>query len=844
MKISLNWLRDYVAVDAPIDELTRAITFLGFEVENVASTGAPQLEHVVVGEILTRAKHPNADKLSVCTVDVGPAGGVKTIVCGANNCDAGNRVLVALPGAVLPGNFQIKQSKIRGQESQGMMCSPDEIGMGSDHSGLLILDGKPALGLPMNAALPPGDTVFDIEITPNRPDCQSHLGIARELAAWFKLPLVYPQTKFAGVAVGGVPSPRFGRTAPRGEGTPPTPDDAAADRPDLLTGVRVDAPEDCPLYTAHVITGVKIGPSPAWMQERLKAVGLRPINNVVDVGNYVMLETGQPLHAFDAKKLGGSQIVVRRAADGEKITTLDAKERTLNSRMLVIADAQRPVVVAGIMGGENSGVAADTADLVLECAIFKRQSIRWTSRKLALSSDSSYRYERGVDPHSALEAAYRAIDLILETAGGRVVGPVYHVGGDVPWQREIVVTHDYITEKLGFDVPADEMRAAFDSLELTVTREEETEAPARGPAWTVSIPSWRDDLDRPIDLVEEVLRLHGTEKIPATVVQSPGLLADDDPIVAFNRRATDYLVGHDFHECVTYTLRPAREVATWISQAAAAELALANPFVEDQSHLRPTLITGLLESLKLNQSRGVAASRLFETGRIFVEHNGQILECASVAFIMAEPVGERSWLKREAADFYAVKHHVDALAAAAGIEVGRQPVSTIADVASWQTGQSAVVGDVGHGWFARFGLLNLAMLKSLGIEGRVQGGVFAILPEKLTPEGARRRFAEFSLFPAALRDLALVVDRATPASDVQKALAKAARTAAGNAFAVERVSVFDVYEGAGLPEGKKSLAFNLVFRSAERTLTDDEVNAAFQKLQEELVQGSGWQIRK
>ncbi len=823
MKISRNWLRDYVQLDASIDEITRAITFLGFEVEGVINTGAPKLDNVVVGEILTRAKHPNADKLSVCTVDVGPAGGVKTIVCGAHNCDAGNRVLVALPGAVLPGNFQIKESKIRGQASSGMMCSPDEIGMGSDHDGLLILSGQPALGTPMNDALPPGDTVFDVEITPNRPDCQSHLGIARELAAWFKLPLLYPQEKFRG---------QIDETA-----------DGALRR-DLLSAVRVDAPEDCPLYTAHVITGITIGPSPAWLQQRLSAVGLRPINIVVDVGNYVMLETGQPLHAFDAKKLGGNQIIVRRATDGEKITTLDGKERTLNSRMLVIADAEKPVVIAGIMGGENSGVSEDTTDLVLECAIFKRQSIRWTSRKLGLSSDSSYRFERGVDPHTALEAVYRAIDLILENAGGRVVGPIYKIGGEVPWRREIVVTHDYITEKLGFDIPADDMRASFEALELTITREEETEAPHRGPAWTVDIPSWRDDLDRPIDLVEEVLRLYGTEKIPAAVVQSPGLLVEDDPIVMFNRRVTDYLVGHDFHECVNYTLRPAKEVATWISQAAAAELTLANPFVEDQSHLRPTLIMGLLESLKLNQSRGVTVSRLCETGRIFVEHNGQNLECAAVAFILAEPLGESSWLKREPADFYVAKHHVAALATAAGIEFARQRLTPVTGVNGWQEGHSAAAGDIAHGWVARCGLLNLSLVRQLGIEGKVYGGLFAILPEKLTSEVTRRRFSEFGLFPAALRDLALVVDAATQAAEVQKALAKAARAAVGNAFAVEKVGVFDVYTGTGLPEGKKSLAFNLVFRAPDRTLTDDEVNTAFQKLQDEIARTSGWQIRK
>ena len=820
MKISLNWIRDYVPLTASVEEISRAITFLGFEVESVHTTGAPKLEHVVVGEILTRAKHPNADKLSVCTVDVGPAGGVKTIVCGAHNCDAGNRVFVALPGAVLPGDFRIKQSKIRGQASEGMMCSPDEIGLGGEHSGLLVLTSRPELGLPINTVLPPGDTVFDIEITPNRPDCQSHLGIARELAAWFRLPLTYPQEKFRGDVSG------------------------AAARPDLLAGVSVESAEDCPLYTAHVIAGVKIGPSPAWLQDRLTAVGLRPINNVVDVGNYVMLETGQPLHAFDAKRLGGSRIIVRSAAEGEKITTLDGKERSLTAGMLVIADAAKPVVVAGIMGGVDSGVSAETTDLVLECAVFRRQSVRATSRRLGLSSDSSYRYERGVDPHSALEAAWRAIDLIHETAGGRVVGPVYRVGGDVPWQREIVVTHDFITDRLGFDIPAANMRAAFESLELSVTREEPTVHPARGPAWTVSVPSWRDDLDRPIDLVEEVLRLHGTEKIPPSVVQSPALVSDDDPVVLFNRRATEYLVGHDFHECVTYTLRSAKEVAAWSAGPAAHNVGLANPFVDDQSHLRASLLGGLLESLRLNQSRGVIATRLCETGRVFIEEGGHALECAAVAFVLAEPVGDRSWKLREGADFFLAKHHVLALARAAGVALEEHGGASAQAGAGWQAGHCAAYGDIVRGWTAQAGLVNLALLKSLGIEGRVYAGCFAMLPEKLPAAAGARRFVEFSLFPAALRDLALVVDENVPAGDARTRLLAVARAAAGDAFAVERVEVFDVYHGAGLPVGKKSLAFGLSFRSASRTLTDDEVNGVFQKTQDEIVRATGWQIRK
>src|SRR5580698_4975863 len=602
MKISLNWIRDYAAIDAPVPEITRAVTFLGFEVEHVASTGAPRLEHVVVGEVLTRNKHPNADKLSVCTVDIGPAGGVRTIVCGAQNYKVGDRVPVALPGAVLPGDFRIKQSKIRGELSDGMLCSGKELGIGDDQSGLLILPGRPPLGAPINDVLPPGDTVLDVEITPNRPDCLSHLGLARELAAWFRKDLNYPQERFRG-------------------------EDAGSPATDLFSGVSVEYPEDCPLYTAHVVTGVKVGPSPAWIQERLRSVGLRPINNIVDVGNYVMLEYGQPLHAFDARKISGGRLIVRRAADGEKITTLDGRERSLTGRNLVIADAEKALVVAGIMGGMNSGVDESTTSIVVECAIFRPGLVRRTSRQLGLSSDSSYRYERGVDTHTAVESAWRAIDLILATAGGEVVSPVCVIGRDVPWRREIVVSSGFVAERLGFAIPAPEMRSALESLELNVTRE--TAAAGGGTEWTVGIPSWRDDLDRPIDLVEEILRIYGTVRIPPARVDSIGLPAEDDPVVTFNRTVASYLVGHDFHECVNLTLRPGSEITTWVSQAAAAELVLANPFVEDQSHLRPTLIMGLLDSLLLNQSRGVAATRLFEVGRIFIENNGQNYEGAS-----------------------------------------------------------------------------------------------------------------------------------------------------------------------------------------------------------------------
>ncbi len=823
MKLSRSWLQDYVdLVGISDDEISRAITWVGFEVEQVIRTGAPKLSGVVVGQILTRDKHPNADKLSVCTVDVGPAhGGVRTIVCGAPNCDAGKRVPVALPGAVLPGDFVIKESKVRGQLSAGMMCSAKELTIAEDAQGLLILSGDPELGMPINDVLPAGDTVFDIEVTPNRPDALSHIGIARELAAWFKKDLRYPEVSFAPDA----------QRAPA--------------RPDLLKSIRVTADKDCPLYTATVVSGVKVAPSPEFIQRRLAAVGLRPINNVVDIGNYVMLEYGQPVHAFDAKKLAGAEIAVRHAADGEKITTLDGKERALDHHMLVIADAQKPVVVAGIMGGADSGVSAGTTDLVLEVACFKRQSVRSTSKRLGLASDSSYRYERGIDVHSLEEAAHRFIDLILAHAGGAVAGPMLRVGADIPWEREITVTPAYINEKLGFHIPAAEMRASLERLELVVTEEQPTES--RGPAWTFSIPSWRDDLERPIDLVEEVVRLHGTEKIPSSVVAAPGLVGNDDPIVLLNRAVASALVGAGFHECVNYTLRPAKEVAAWATPEQTAALALANPFVEDQSHLRSTLVGGLLESLALNQSRGVAASRLFETGRVFLERKGQLSECVAAAFLVTDEAGERSWRPREGADFYTAKRHTATISALAGIELDRQPTALIAEgsdaARAWQAGHAATAGNIEHGWTASFGLVSLAHLKALGITGKVYAGFFAIVSEKVSGDAERRGYKPFGLQPAALRDLAVLVPAATPAIDVQKVIAKHARAAVGNVFALEGVEVFDVYTGKGVPEGQKSLAFALTFRAADRTLTDDEVNAAFNKLQADLA-AAGYSVRK
>jgi len=819
MKLSLNWLRRYVAVDRPVDEISNALTMIGFEVEGIARTGLSPMAHVVVGEIVTRDKHPGADKLSVCTVRVAPEATPIQIVCGAPNCDAGHRVPVALVGAVMPGDFKIKISKIRGVESNGMMCSARELGLGDDHGGLLVLPNTLTLGTPIHEAIGAGDVVFDLEITPNRPDCLSHLGLARELAAWFRLPLQYPAIK-TGEPAAGAPAV-----------------------PHLLESVVVTAAEDCPHYTAHVVSGVKIGPSPAWLQEALQAVGLRPINNVVDVTNFVLMETGQPLHAFDAKKIAGHRLTIRRAAEGEKLVTLDNKERVLTERMLVIADAEKPLVVAGIMGGANAEVDATTTDLVLESAFFKPTAIRATSKKLGLSSDSSYRFERGIDPCGLLPSARRAIDLILETAGGKVVGPLFNVGSAPATETAIEVTPDFIRARAGYDIPDTTMRELLGAIELEIVERNDVSR-LTGVIWTVKVPSWRGDLDRGVDLVEEVVRLHGCDKIPPAPVTAVALPEDDDPITEFNRAASTYLVGQHFHECCNYSQRSGPETAAWFSDSAAKTLGLANPFTEEYSHLRASLINGLLENLRLNQDRSTGATKLFEVGRTFREVDGKIYECLSVGFVVRATADEAQWLARASADFYTAKRHLAVIAANAGVNVESLRVETVAAPnAGWQPGHAATFGRLTDGCEARCGLLNLEMLRKLGISSGVVAGMLYVLPEKVAEARPRAKYKNFSLFPPALRDIALVVDATAAAETVRRDVAKAARAAAGK-IALENVRLFDVYQGKGLPEGKKSFAFSLVYRAEDRTLTDDEVNAAFQKTQDELAKNAAYAIRK
>ena len=658
------------------------------------------------------------------------------------------------------------------------------------------------------------DPMIYIKITPNRPDALGVRGIARDLAAR-GLGTLKPQV------ITPVP------------GTFPCPITVTIDPALRDTG--------CPLFAGRLIRGVKNGPSPAWLQDRLRAIGLRPISALVDITNFFTFDLNRPLHVFDAAKVAGD-LRIHPAQGGETLLALDGKTYTLRAGDMAISDDNGVESLAGIMGGENSGVADDTTDLVLEVAAFRRQSVRATSRKLGLSSDSSYRFERGIDVHSLPEATRRALALTIEFAGGQICGETLRVGSDVPWEREITFTPAWVCSRLGFDVSNDDQRSALEALDLLIVREDET--PTGDAQWTVRIPSWRSDLDRPIDLVEEILRVHGTAKIPAKTVTGPGLLAEDDPIAEFNRRVGTYLIGQNFNECVTYTLRSKLDVASWGGDSTVDALGLANPFVEDQSHLRPSIISGLLDSLRLNQSRGNPVTGLFETGRVFIPKEGGVQECAAVGFVIAEN-DDASWLKRESADFYLAKRLIETIAGAASTDLARQPHLATDDEAStgWQAGHHTLQGNMAYGWTARYGLLDLAHLKAVGVEGKVYAGVFAILPERLAKGGKRRRFQPFSLQPAALRDVALVVAETEQAGTVLKELTKLARSAA-KGFELEDVALFDVYQGKGLPEGKKSLAFSLTFRAPDRTLTDEEVNKAFNTVLEQIAAKTAYAVRQ
>ncbi len=819
MKISYNWLKNYIDLD-PVEHspecLQEVLPLLGFDIEEIEKLGPPQLDKVVVGQVLEYVQHPDADRLRCCKVSTGNEGEAHDIVCGAKNFNKGDKVMVALPGAVLPGDFKIKASKFRGQPSAGMMCSAKELQIGQDHEGIMIIDHDAALGTPVNELYTDADTVLKLEITPNRVDVLSHIGVARELAAKFGLAVKYPKVNVSK------------ENASVGEA--------------LISGVEVSAPEVCPHYTAICIKGVKVGPSPKWLKDAIEGTGQRSINNVVDVTNYVLHETCQPLHAFDAAKIKGNKLVVRMASEGEQITTLDEVERKLTSKMAVIADAERPLVIAGVMGSLDAEVEETTTDIVIEAAYFSPTSIRATARKLNLSSDSSYRFERGVDPKGVTHASLRAVDLILEVAGGTVDGKLIEEGAESTTISEVKLYPARVRNFIGFDISDAEMQAVLESLGLGVSIHDEADGRVR---WEVTIPSYRQDLQRDVDLIEEIIRVYGTEEIPESEVIARGINDDDHRIYTVNEAVAHYLTGQNFNEAFLYSLRDPDETLFFFGEESHKVLALDNPLQSDQSHLRASLLPGLLDVLKLNAARGTGATRFFERGHVYREVKGEMVELVSVGFVIVADQISREWRQREVADFYTAKTISGAILDIAGTAASKLSFKPIEDCKLWQSEQSAEAGDFAKmGFQVTCGLLNIATLKDRwDLTTPVIAGSILMTPKFFERKAKRGRHSGVSNQPASAKDLALIVDQSVHAGDVEKDLVKFAKKAT-QGFNCESVRIFDFYEGEGLPAGKKSLALTMSFRATDRTLKDKEVNAAFEGIQKHISDKTDYQIRK
>lgn len=816
MKLTLNWLKRYVELDWTVEQIAERLTMLGLEVERVERVGG-EFEGVVVAEVLTRDKHPNADKLSVCRVRDGQ--GERQIVCGAQNFQPGDKVPLILPGASLPERadeapFTIKVGKIRGVESHGMMCSPKELGLADDAQGLMILPATAVVGQPFAVHLgrPQADVVYDLEVTPNRPDWNSVIGIARELAALAGRPLKLPELPAEPVA---------------GEGT-------GASVGDWVT-VRVEEPELCGRYTARVIAGVRIGPSPDWLRACLEGAGVRSINNVVDVTNFVMLETGQPLHAFDHRLLAGdaspgkpATIVVRRAAAGERFVTLDGQTRELGPGMLLIADERRGVALAGIMGGQNTEIRDDTRDVLIESAWFLPSNIRRTSKALGLRSESSYRFERGADIAMADWASRRAAALILETAGGRRVPGVVDACAASLEGREVALRHARVGALFGIDVPRERQAAHLRGLGL-----EQTGADA--DATRFRVPTFRVDLKQEVDLIEEVARLEGVDRIPASVPRGYWASGAADAAYDHVAEVRRVLGGLGLDEAQGQTLIASAAAEHFVARERVA--LLANPLSSDMDALRPSLLPGLLDAVRRNAHHKTDNVALYEVGRVFLQEGGRLREERRIAFVLTGARAVPSWRDGatgpglfEAADARGLIEELFEAVGMRGVTFARNPSAVAAYLESClvQLGGKLTLGE--------FGRVGLDLARWADARHPIYVAELS-LDQILARRNPARSFKPLPQFPAIRRDVAFVVPEAVTHDAVMEGLRRQ------KIEILESVEVFDVFRGDNLPAGHKSLAYAFTYRHGAKTLAEGEVQPVHDRLVAELQARLGATLR-
>lgn len=779
MKLSLEWLAHHVAVPACADELAEALTRGGTEVVGRTSRGDVP-DKVVVAQILSSEPHPNADRLSVCRVDDG-SGQPRQIVCGAKNYRVGDKVPLALPGAVLGPEFKIKAGKLRGVTSEGMMCSAKELALAEDAEGLLILPPEAVVGQPVSGLFPP-NTILELEVTPNRPDLLGYVGVAREVSA------------LTGAALKPLESP-----AP------------AVEVPAPAEKIRI-ADAGCAFYTARLIKGVRVGPSPVWLADRLIAAGLRPINNVVDVTNYVLLETGQPLHAFDLSKLSGG-IVVRAAHAGESLAGLDGTTLKLREHDLVIADGTGPAALAGVMGGAPTGVSGETTNLLLESAWFEPARVRRTSRELGCSTDSSYRFERRVDPLGVVSASARAVQLILQTAGGSA-SPELLVAGTPP-VAETIITLDpgHCRSLLGADIADNEIDGILERLGLV-----------RQPEGGWKVPSFRPDLTRPVDLIEEVVRVAGIERVPSRLrgFPAPSSVADLRHDRAEILRAR--LRGQGFSEARTSHFVSA-DALSKAGLAGTGALAIRNPLGAEQALLRPVLRAGLLAAMGRNLRHGADSVRLFELGRVFSADGKS--EHTALGLITCGEARTSNWQQEAvSADLYDLKGVVEAVLGPLAFELPSEGGGALRI-----TGRAGVEGTIQR-LPASLATVHDAR-SAVYLAELVIGGWLEMAPESVRVRALPR-------FPAVGRDLSIVLPRHVAFAQVESVLRRL-KVPDLESFGLKDVFTDDT--GAALPAGSRALTVALTFRNEGRTLTSDEIDRAVDLLRDHAKAELGAEFR-
>jgi phenylalanyl-tRNA synthetase beta chain len=791
MRVPYTWLCEYCDPGVDPAELADRLVMTGTEVERLDSVGPPSGEGFVVGKVVKCEKHPKADRLSACMVDTGD--GERPIVCGAPNVAAGQTVAVALPGARMPNGEKLRKAKLRGIPSEGMILAADELEIGDDHEGIMELDSGLAAGTPLTEVLPLGEPVLEIEVTPNRSDCLGVHGVAREVHAITGAPLA---------------------ADPWAEDAPAEGEGEAED----YASVRVEVPDLCPRFTARVFTDVRIGPSPLWLQARLAAAGQRPINNVVDITNYVMLLTAQPLHAFDLDQVPGGELIVRTASEGEKMTTLDDVERSFDAETVLVCDREGPSGVAGIMGGQRSEVSATTTRVLLEVANWNGTNILRTSRLLGLRSEASARFEKQLHPALCVRAQAIASRLLVELCGAKLVPGTIDVAADVPEPRRLTLRASRVRGLLGMEISQADQKAYLERLGF--------EAEADGEDLAALVPPERHyDVTREVDLIEEVARVHGIdEHLPTTLPATGSAVGGLSREQRLRRRAEDVLRDLGFDQVVGWSFTDPGEggrLRIGTEDPRATPVMLANPLSEEQSAMRTALLGSLLDIAAQNVARGASDLALFESARVYLQEGtpefagdqpAPFAEPHRFAGIAVGALSQRSWRGGgEAADFFALKGVLEALGRQLGAELGFAP----AEEPFLHPGRSAALSVDGDpaGWL---GEVHPLVCRTWGLDAAVAfelGAAPLIAAATLGEEG----YEDVTTFPAVYQDLAVVVPAATAAGEVRAAVL------AGGGELLAAAEVFDLYAGEQVGADRKSLALNLEFRAPDRTLTDEEV---------------------